>query len=184
MPSLVDTLKSTVFHRRRLPLPSCTLRGLQAWRRKCCTSTAVPTAPSPASKSGLMALSSAFFIIKIIAGVASTCGNMASLNRSARCSGYTRNVWRPNVLVAAGKAANLVGERPTPSIARFPYGDHKRNGRVKPPQTEQRVRDKPDQHRSSQNGAQEVLCPFAISGTRPDLFADALFGAPEPWTKH
>src|SRR6516162_5060525 len=45
MPSLVDTLKSTVFHRRRLPLPSCTLRGLQAWRRKCCTSTAVPTAP-------------------------------------------------------------------------------------------------------------------------------------------
>ena len=111
MPSLVDTLKSTVFHRRRLPLPSCTLRGLQAWRRKCCTSTAVPTAPSPASKSGLMALSSAFFIIRIIAGVASTCGNMASLNRSARCSGYTRNVWRPNVLVAAGKAANLVGER-------------------------------------------------------------------------
>ena len=111
MPSLVDTLKSTVFHRRRLPLPSCTLRGLQAWRRKCCTSTAVATAPSPASKSGLMALSSAFFIIRIIAGVASTCGNMASLNRSARCSGYTRNVWRPNVLVAAGKAANLVGER-------------------------------------------------------------------------
>src|SRR6516165_5636547 len=111
MPSLVDTLKSTVFHGRRLPLPSCTLRGLQAWRRKCCTSTAVPTAPSPASKSGLMALSSAFFIIRIIAGVASTCGNKASLNRSARCSGYTRNVWRPNVLVAAGKAANLVGER-------------------------------------------------------------------------
>lgn len=25
--------------------------------------------------------------------------------------GYTRNAWRPNVLIAAGKAANLVGER-------------------------------------------------------------------------
>ena len=86
--------------------------ALQAWRRKCCTSTAVPTAPSPASKSGLMALSSAFFIIRIIAGVASTCGKYGvALNRSARWSGYTRNVWRPNVLVAAGKAANLVGER-------------------------------------------------------------------------
>ena len=75
-----------------------------------------------ASKSGLMALSSAFFIIRIIADVASTCGNIASLNRSARCSGYTRNVWRPNVRVTAGKAANLVGERPIPSIARFRRG--------------------------------------------------------------
>jgi len=73
-------------------------------------------------QSGLMALSSAFSIIRIIAGVASTCGNMASLNRSARCSGYTRDVWRPNVLVAAGKAANLVGERPMSSIARFRTG--------------------------------------------------------------
>ena len=52
------------------------------------------------------------FIIRIIAGVASTCGKYGvALNRSARWSGYTRNVWRPNVLVAAGKAANLVGER-------------------------------------------------------------------------
>ena len=113
MPSLADTLKST-----RFPIDVDHLCrrahfvALQAWRRKCCTSTAVPTAPSPASKSGLMALSSAFFIIRIIAGVASTCGKYGvALNRSARWSGYTRNVWRPNVLVAAGKAANLVGER-------------------------------------------------------------------------
>ena len=58
---------------------------------KCFTSTAVPTALSPASKNGLIALSAAFSIIRIITGVASTCGNMASLNRLARCSACTRN---------------------------------------------------------------------------------------------
>jgi hypothetical protein len=58
---------------------------------KCFTSTAVPTALSPASKNGLIALSAAFSMIRIIMGVASTCGNMASLNRLARCSGCTRN---------------------------------------------------------------------------------------------
>src|SRR6516225_2347776 len=105
MPSLVDTLKSTVFHRRRLPLPSCTLRGLQAWRRKCCTSTAVPTPPSPASKSGLMTLSSAVFYHQNYRGrcehlrrygVVESVGKVFGLH--PRCLGL-------NVLVAAGKAA-------------------------------------------------------------------------------
>jgi hypothetical protein len=44
---------------------------------KCRTSTAVPTALSPASRNGLMALSAAFSMIRIITGVASTSGNMA-----------------------------------------------------------------------------------------------------------
>jgi hypothetical protein len=59
---------------------------------KCFISTAVPTALSPASKNDLIALSAAFSMIRIITGVASTCGNMASL---ARCSGSTRNADAP-----------------------------------------------------------------------------------------
>ena len=58
---------------------------------KCVTSTAMPTALSPASRNGLIALRAAFSMIRIVTGVASTCGNMASLNRLARCSGCTRN---------------------------------------------------------------------------------------------
>src|SRR4249920_2703226 len=55
------------------------------WR----TSTRVPTALSPASKYGLIALSAAFSIAMIMTGVESTAGSVASLNRLARCSGNT-----------------------------------------------------------------------------------------------
>jgi hypothetical protein len=48
-----------------------------------------------------MALRAAFSMIRIITGVASTCGNMASLNRLAGCSGcpgQERPHHRPDIL--------------------------------------------------------------------------------------
>ena len=95
LPSLADTLKST-----RLPSALTTSAVAHtSWptgvAAKCSTSTAVPTALSPASKNGQTALSAAFSMIRIITGVASTCGSMASLNRLARCSGCTCNIDLP-----------------------------------------------------------------------------------------
>ena len=46
----------------------------------------VPTALSPGSRYGLIALSAAFSITMIMTGVANTGGSAESLNRLARCS--------------------------------------------------------------------------------------------------
>jgi len=58
------------------------------WR----TLTAVPTALSPGSRYALIALRAAFSRTMIMTGVANTGGRIASLNRFARCSGWTRRL--------------------------------------------------------------------------------------------
>ena len=55
---------------------------------------------------GRIAFSAAFSMIRIMTGVASTCGRMASLNRLARCSGSTRSVDVP--FAPSGIDASLV----------------------------------------------------------------------------
>src|SRR6516162_5681386 len=83
----------------------------------------------------------------------------------------------------AGGAALLA----TPRLLTFAEAhrrDRQRDSRIKPPQTKQGIRREADEHRRRENGAQHILRPLAVSGTRPQLFADPLFGAAKPRAQH
>src|SRR5262245_8341924 len=87
------------------------MRRLTAVAATWCTSTRVPTALSPASKYGLIALSAAFSIAMIMTGVESTAGSVASLNRLARCSGDTTIEKEPCAPLGITRMTSSLAER-------------------------------------------------------------------------
>ena len=66
-----------------------------------------------------------------------------------------------------------------PALLDRETGDQEPDNRVEPPGAGERVSQQPDQHRSREVGAEEVLLSLAGGGAGTDPCADALLGAPE-----